>query len=152
MARASRDSIDRFVSGRTLALVGASAAGRGFGSLACKELKARGYRVLPVHPAAAAIQGEPCWPSLAELPEAVERLLLCVKPEKADLVVRDAAAAGVRQVWFQQGAESTVALETCRQLGLETVHGECILMFAEPVGSVHRFHRWVLKLVGRLPG
>ena len=143
---------ERFVSGRTLALVGASAAGRGFGSAAYKELKARGYRVLPVHHAAAAIQGDPCWPSLADLPERVERLLVCVKPGRADAVARDAAAAGVRQIWFQQGAESPAALETCRQLGLEAVHGQCILMFAEPVASIHKFHRWVLTVVGRLPG
>ncbi len=151
MMAAPRSAIERFVSGRTLALVGASATGRGFGSLACKELRTRGYRVLPVHPAADAIQGEPCWRSLADLPAPVERLLVCVKPEKAALVVRDAAAAGVRQIWFQQGAESAAALDTCREFGLEAVHGRCILMFAEPVGSVHSLHRWVLKLLGRLP-
>jgi predicted CoA-binding protein len=152
MMRATRDSVDRFVSGRTLALVGVSAKGRGFGSAAYKELKARGYRVLAVHPSARAIHGEPCWPSLAKMPERVERLLVSVKPDRADLVVRDAAAAGVRQIWFQQGSESPAALETCRSLGLAAVHGQCILMFAEPVGSVHKLHRWVLKLFGRLPG
>lgn len=144
--------VQRFVAGKTLAIVGASATGRGFGSAAYKELKARGYRVLAVHPSASAIHGDPCWPSLAELPERVERLLVSVKPDLAGRVVRDAAAAGVRQIWFQQGAESPAALETCRELGLEAVHGECILMFAEPVGSIHKVHRWVLKLVGRLPG
>jgi uncharacterized protein len=150
--RATRDSIERFVSGRTLALVGVSATGRGFGSAAYKELKARGYRVLPVHPSTPSVQGDPCWRSLADLPERVERLLVSVKPDLAGQVVRDAAAAGVRQVWFQQGAESPAALETCQALGLEAVHGECILMFAEPVGSIHKVHRWVLKVVGRMPG
>jgi predicted CoA-binding protein len=86
------------------------------------------------------------------MPERVERLLVSVKPDRADLVVRDAAAAGVRQIWFQQGSESPAALETCRSLGLAAVHGQCILMFAEPVGSVHKLHRCVLKLFGRLPG
>lgn len=152
MTRANRESIERFVSGWTLALVGASATGRGFGCAAYKELKARGYRVLAVHPSGRAIHGDPCWRSLAEMPERVERLLVSVKPDRTDLVIRDAAAAGVRQIWFQQGAESPAALETCRALGVEAVHGECILMFAEPVGSVHKFHRWVLKLLGRLPG
>jgi predicted CoA-binding protein len=145
-------SIQRFVAGKTLAIVGVSAAGRGFGNAAYTELKKRGYRVLPVHPTAAAIQGDPCWPSVAELPERVERLLVCVKPDRADPVVRQAAAAGVRQVWFQLGAESPAALEACAQLGVEAVQGQCILMFAEPVGSFHKFHRLVWKLIGRLPG
>ena len=145
-------SIGRFVAGKTLAIVGVSAAGKGFGNAAYMELKKRGYRVLPVHPTAAAIQGDPCWPSVAELPERVERLLVCVKPDRADPVVRQAAAAGVRQVWFQQGAESPAALEACAQLGVEAVQGQCILMFAEPVASFHKFHRFVWKLIGRLPG
>jgi hypothetical protein len=30
------------------------------------------------------------------------------------------------------------------------VHGECILMFAQP-SSFHRLHRWVWGLLGKLP-
>jgi hypothetical protein len=149
---ATRDAIERLVSGRAVALVGVSAAGRGFGNAAYTELKKCGYRVLPVHPTAAAIRGEPCWRSVAELPERVERLLVCVKPDRADRVVREAAAAGVRQIWFQQGAQSPAAMETCAQLGVEAIQGHCILMFAEPVASFHKFHRFVWKLIGRLPG
>jgi hypothetical protein len=29
--------------------------------------------------------------------------------------------------------------------------GECVLMFAEPAAFYHRLHRWVWKLLGRLP-
>jgi hypothetical protein len=52
-------------------------------------------------------------------------------------VARDAAAAGIRHVWLQQGAQSPEIVALCDQLGLETVAGECILMFAKPTG-VHR--------------
>ncbi len=149
---ATRQSIERFVSGRTLALVGVSAAGMGFGNAAYTELKRRGYRVFPVHPTAVVIQGDTCWHALVELPEPVERLLVCVEPDRAGTVVREAASAGVRQIWFQQGSASPAALEACAQLGVEAVHGQCILMFAEPVDSIHRFHRFVWKLVGKIPG
>jgi len=149
---ASRESIERFVSGRTMALAGVSASGRGFGAAAYKDLKARGYKVLAVHPSAGGIQGDPCWKTLGGLPERTERLLVCVKPEKAASVVGDAAAAGVRQIWFQQGAESADALDACREHGIEAIQGHCILMFVEPVTSIHKFHRWLLKVIGRLPG
>ena len=151
VARATRESIERFVSGRTLALVGASATRRSFGTAACVELKARGYRVFTVHPAAAEIEGDRCWKSLADLPERVDRLLVSIKPDKAEAVVREAAVAGVRQIWFQQGSESADAVAACRQFAIETVCGECILMFAEPVASFHKFHRGLLRLFGRLP-
>jgi uncharacterized protein len=144
-------SIERFVSGRTMAIVGVSSGGRGFGNAAYVELKKRGYQMLPIHPVAAAIQGDPCWRSLAELPGHPERLLIAVKPDRAEAVVREAASAGVRYVWLQQGADSPAALLACEQMGLDVVHGQCILMFAEPVASVHKLHRWIWKVVGKIP-
>jgi predicted CoA-binding protein len=147
----SRTAIDHFVEGRTLAVIGVSAKGKGFGSAAYKELKTRGYKVLAVHPTASTIQGDPCWPSVGALPEKVERLLVSVAPSASEQVVRDAAAAGVRQVWLQQGAESPAALAACEELHLNVVHGHCILMFAGPVASFHRFHRWLWNVLGKIP-
>jgi uncharacterized protein len=147
----TRSSIERFVTGKRIAIVGVSARGQGFGNAAYSELKKRGYEVLPIHPTAPAIQGDRCWHNLAELPEPVERVLVVVKPDRAETVVREASAAGVRQVWFQQGAESGGALQACAELGIDAVHGQCILMFAEPVASFHKFHRWLWKIVGKIP-
>jgi hypothetical protein len=31
------------------------------------------------------------------------------------------------------------------------VHGECILMFAEPAAFFHRAHRWIWRMLGKLP-
>jgi uncharacterized protein len=145
------ESIHRFVSDKKIAVVGVSATGKGFGSFAYTELKKRGYRVMAVHPTASSFQGDRCWSNFASLPEPVERALVVVKPEATESVVRDAAAAGVRRVWLQQGAESPAALRAAEELGLDVVHGQCILMFAEPVGSFHGFHRWIWKLIGKIP-
>jgi len=147
----AKASIDAFVRGRTLALVGVSAGGKGFGNGAYKELKARGYRVFPVHPTAPAIQGDPCWKSLSELPEPVERLLVVTTPSSVESVAREAAAAGIRQVWLQQGASTPAAIKACEDHGLQVVHGHCILMFAEPTTGIHAFHRWIWGLLGKIP-
>jgi predicted CoA-binding protein len=145
------ESIQQFVSAKAMAVVGASATGKGFGSFAYAELKKKGYRVMAVHPTASAVHGDPCWPSFAALPEPVERALVVVKPDAAEAVLRDAAAAGVRRIWLQQGAESPAALRAAEELGLDVVHGQCILMFADPVGPLHGIHRWVWKLIGKIP-
>lgn len=147
----SRRSIEEFVSGKTLAVIGASSTGKGFGSFAYQELRKRGYQPRAVHPTAATIAGDPCWPTLAHLPEPPERLLVVVKPEQTESVVRDAAQAGCKSVWLQQGAESPAALAAADELGLSVDHGQCILMFAEPVGSFHAFHKWLWKVLGKLP-
>jgi uncharacterized protein len=145
------NEIQRFVSDRTMAVVGLSANGKGFGNAAYTELKKRGFRLLPVHPTAESIQGDRCSARLSDLPEKVDRVLVVVKPGRAEAVVRDAAEAGIGQLWLQQGAESPAALSLAASHGLTVVSGQCILMFTEPVGSFHKLHRWIWKLLGKIP-
>ena len=72
--------------------------------------------------------GDRCYPSLRDLPEPVGAALIMVAPAQTEAVVRDAAAAGIKQVWMQQGAESAAAVKFCQENGISEVHGECILM------------------------
>jgi predicted CoA-binding protein len=147
----SKAAVEDFVSQRTLAVVGASSGGKKFGNMAMKELRNKGYRVFPVHPTADEIDGESCCKDLSSLPEPVGGVLVVVPPAETEKVVRDAAEAGITRVWMQQGAGSDAAIEFCEEQGMTVVHGECILMFAEPVGGGHRFHRWIWKVLGKLP-
>jgi uncharacterized protein len=142
--------IDQFLSCPHLALAGVSRSGKKFGNIVLKELTARGYRVAVVHPVAEKIADSACCPSLADLPEGVDGLLIAVPREQAVLLVREAAAAGIRHVWLARGAESPEAIEYCQRRGINVIHNECILMFAQPTG-VHRFHRWLWGLLGKLP-
>ena len=143
-------AIDDFLSQQTLAVVGVSRSGKKFGNAASRELRTKGYRVIPVHPEAESIGGERCYPSLKELPEPVGGLLVVVPPAQTEQLVRQAAEAGIRRVWMQQGAESAAAIKYCQDQGMSVVHGECILMFAAPTGG-HKLHHWLWKLLGKLP-
>lgn len=148
---ASRAMIDEFLGQRALAVVGASRSGKKFGNVVLRELAGKGYRVLPVHPEAAEIDGQRCWSSLSELPEEVGGVVVVVPPEQGLAVVDSAADAGLRRLWVQQGGESPALLERAAERGLEVVSGECILMFAEPAEFYHRMHRWVWAVMGKLP-
>jgi predicted CoA-binding protein len=143
-------SIEAFLAEPAFAVIGVSRSGKGFGNAAARELARKGYRVFRVNPHADLVDGERCYRSLANLPQPVGAALIVVPPDQALGVVGQAAAAGVRRIWLQQGAESPEVLQACAGLGLETVAGECILMFARPTG-VHKAHRWVWGLVGKLP-
>lgn len=152
LPRVARAAIDEVVGERTLALVGASRGKKHkFGNVALRELRTRGYRVLPVHPEAETLEGERCYRSLAELPEPVGAVVVVVPPVQSERVVRAAAEAKIRRVWLQQGAESDEAIRFCQAQGMTVVYKECILMFAEPTGFPHSLHRFVLRLFGRLP-
>jgi predicted CoA-binding protein len=136
---------------KTLALVGISRGGRKFGNLAFRELRSKGYRVYPVHPNAATIDGERCWPDLASLPEPVGGVVLVVPPAATERVVQDAKRAGIPRVWMQQGSESERAVAWCEANGIRVVERECILMFTEPAAFPHKAHRWFWRILGKLP-
>ena len=143
-------TIDAFLAEPAIAVVGVSRTGRKFGNAACRTLREKGYRVYPIHPSAATIDGMPCYPALSALPEPVNAVLVVVRPPQAIDVVCEAAAAGVRRIWLQQGAESPQALELASKLGVDVIAGECVLMFAEPTG-IHKLHRNCRRLFGTLP-
>jgi hypothetical protein len=148
----SKAVVDEFIAQPALALVGVSRSPQKFGNMACRELKAKGYRVYPVHPQAESLEGDKAYPDFKSLPEAVGGAWICVTPEKSEQAVREAFAAGIRRVWIQQGAESDAALQFCQENGIAAVHGECILMFAGGSASFpHSIHRWVWKVLGKLP-
>jgi predicted CoA-binding protein len=147
----TRKEIQDFVAEKTLALVGMSREPRSFSAMAARELRNRGYRLFLVNPNAATIEGEKCHPSVAALPEKVGGALFVTAPAVTEQAVREAAEAGVTRVWIQQGGESAGAVAFCQERGLALVSGHCILMFAEPVRSFHRFHRGMKRIFGMLP-
>lgn len=147
----SREAVAEFLAQRKLALVGASRGGRKFGNVIHRELKAKGYTVYPVHRDAETIGGERCWPGLGSLPEPVGGVVLVVPPAQTEKLVLEAHAAGIGRVWMQQGSQSPAAVRSCEERGMACVQGECILMFAEPAGLLHRVHRGLWGLLGKLP-
>lgn len=77
-------------------------------------------------------------------------MLVVVPPQPAVGVLREAAAAGLKNVWLQQGAESAEGLRLARELGLNLVAGKCVLMYAPPVRGFHGWHRAFARLFGKL--
>lgn len=146
----SKTAVDNFIAQKNLAIVGISRDPKKFGNMVFRELTAKGYHLLPVHPEAKSLEGVPTYPTLSSLPEQVGGVIIVVPPAETEKVVRDAAQAGIRRVWMQQGAESEAAVKFCQENGIEEVHGECIMMFAH-AESFHGFHRWIWKLLGKLP-
>jgi predicted CoA-binding protein len=143
--KTSHAAIQEILAQRTLALVGVSRGGKKMGNGIYRELKNKGYKVFPVHPQAEKIEG------LKSLPETVGAVVICVPPAQTEVLVQEAFDAGITRVWIQQGAESYAAIRYCENHEMTIVHGQCIMMFLEPVRSLHGFHRWLWKLIGKYP-
>ena len=142
----STRAIQRFLAAPAIAVVGISRNRHKFGNAACRTLRDKGYRIYQIHRRATTIDGHECFERLADVPEKIESVLIVVPREEALDVIREAAAAGARHVWLQQGAESDAAVNLASSLGLDVVAGECVLMFANPSG-IHRLHRGLRHLL-----
>jgi len=151
MSTTTAQTIRDFLGHRSLALVGFSRSGRKFSNSVFRELTQKGYQVFPINPSAEQVGDVKVFKSLKDLPERVKAAIVMVPKSATPGVVREAAEAGIDSLWIQQGAESAEALQVCEEKNLSVVSGRCILMFAEPAIWLHRIHRGVLKLFGRLP-
>ena len=148
---ASKSAVEGFLAEKKIAVIGASRSGGKFGNVALKELRTKGYEVYAVHPEADTLGDITCYRSLSDLPEPVNAAFIAVSPTKSATAVREAYEAGIAKIWIQQGAKSQEAVDYCAEHGIEAITGECILLHAEPVESIHKFHRFLRSLFGRMP-
>lgn len=94
-----------------------------------RALKASGYRVYPVNHRAQVIDGDPCYPSLASLPERPGVVDVVMPPKIGLQVAEEAAAAGIARIpGSNRGAQSPENVERARELGLDVVHQACALV------------------------
>lgn len=148
--------VAEFLEGRRIAVAGVSRSGNAPGNAIFRRLRATGHEAIAVNPNAAELEGTRAYPSLAVIPGDVDGVVIAAPPGAAAGIVREAAARGIRQVWFHRsfgtGSVSTEALEACREAGIEPIVGGCPLMYCGAVDPVHRAFRWWLRLWGRVPG
>ena len=91
-------------------------------------LQSKGRRIVPVHPSAAAVHGEPGYPTLAAARESVGPIDVVdcfVNPGVVGGVVDAAIAIGARAVWMQLGVVDEDAARRARDAGLLTVMDRC---------------------------
>ena len=143
-----RPGAEEFVAEKRIAVVGVSRT-RGFGNMAFKALRQKGYDVYPVNANADEVEGVRCYRRLADVPGPPPAVVAVVPPAETEKLVADCVRLGVKRLWMQQGSESEAAIRAAELAGLSVVHHACVLMYARPTG-VHRWHAAWQRLVGRL--
>jgi predicted CoA-binding protein len=121
--------IDDFLSGEVFAVAGASTNREKYGNKVLRAYLQNDLVAWPVHPKETEIEGVACSPDLASLPEPVHGLSLITPPAVTETLVEEAAAAGIKRVWMQPGAESNAAIARAEKLGLSVIAGgPCVLV------------------------
>lgn len=88
-------------------------------------LQRRGKRIVPVHPAAPTVLGEPGYASLADVPFPVDVVDVFRRSEQAGPFADQAVEVGARGVWFQLGVVDQDAFERTTAAGVAMVMDTC---------------------------
>ena len=119
---------------RTVAVVGLSPKVHRASYEVSAYMQARGWRVIPINPAAAAggktILGEKVYATLLDA-AAVEKIdLVDVFRNSEDVppVVDEAIAIGAPALWLQLGIVHDAACEKARAAGMQVVQNACLLV------------------------
>jgi hypothetical protein len=109
----------------TIAMVGASPDPARPSHGVMRYLVAQGYRVIPVHPTADEVLGEPAVRSLAEIEEPIDLVDVFRRETAAPEHAREAVDAGALAFWLQLHLHSPDARSICEAAGLDYVEDEC---------------------------
>jgi predicted CoA-binding protein len=112
----------------TIAVVGATDSPGKYGGVVYRDLKEKGYRVLPVNPQRPTVDGDPAFPSVASLPEPPTIVNIAVPPEATLDVLAACREAGLTNVWLQPGAESPEVEAYLDAHGFEYLTNACIMV------------------------
>jgi len=144
-------AIKSFLNLKTIAVIGVSRSKSGFGLAVYDHLKKNGYTVFPVNRKGGYSGNTKLYTSLFDIGQKIDGIVTVIPASETEIVVQEAFDLGINNIWMQLGSESQNAIDFCESKKMNSIYKECILMYAEPVNSVHKFHRWIYKLTGKYP-
>ena len=89
-------------------------------------LRRVGYTVYAVNPMVGRIDGQPSYPSLADVPEAIDIVNVFRRSEYLPGVVDEAIQVGAKAVWAQLGVYDAAAGQKALDAGLDVAMDACI--------------------------
>ncbi len=144
------NQIQTFVHSEPFVIYGVSSNKLKFGNSILKELSKRGYTLFAIHPTQEEVDEKPCYKSFSDLPQKPESAIICIKPEKTNLLLDELKEKGIKNIWFQKGSATKEIVAKAQKMFPTVVHGKCILMFTKPDGF-HKFHANMVKFFGQFP-
>lgn len=141
--------INSFMEEKKLALIGVSSKKEKFGNVVLKELKEKGFEIYPVGSNISEFEGNKVYNSIDDLPEGINYALISVAKEKSEPIVKDLIKKEIKNIWFLRGSYDPKFETLLKESNCNYIFNKCILMYAEPVKSVHAFHRFLVKLFGK---
>ena len=122
------DKVKDFLKQKKIAVVGSFRSKEKVAYRVLLKLAAAGYEVYPVNPSTETVEGCRCYPSVGEIPCAVDAADIVTPPAVTEKVVAECVKKKIGHVWMQPGAESKKAVEICEKNGINVIHDACLLV------------------------
>jgi predicted CoA-binding protein len=103
---------------RTVAVIGASGDHRKFGNKCVRAHQAADWRVFPVNPHEAEIEGLAAHRSIAEVPARLDRVAVYLPPPRTLRVLPEIAAKGAGEVYLNPGTWDEAVVAEADRLGI----------------------------------
>lgn len=110
---------------KTIALVGVSNKPDRASNRVAVYLKNAGYTLYFVNPQYEEVLGQPCYPSLSDIPDPVEMVDIFRKSEDCLPVVEEAIKIGAKSIWLQLGISNAECRALAEKNGIPYVENLC---------------------------
>ena len=107
---------------KTIAVVGASQDTSKYGFKILNTLLQKGYRAVGINPKGGEINGNPFYRSLADVPGPVDVAIMVIPPAALLGAVEMCKNKGVKEIWFQPGAQEDNAFVMATAAGIKAVN------------------------------
>ena len=112
---------------KTVAVIGASNDRRKYGNKALRALKAEGYTVIPINPNEREVEGIPTYPSVVDVPGAIDMATVYVQPDVLKGLLDDLARKQIPEIWVNPGAESDDVMVEAKRKKLNVIYACSII-------------------------
>ncbi len=107
---------------KTLAVFGVSADPAKYGYKIFTVLLSKGFRVYGINPKGGEVAGQTVYTRLADVPAPVDVAVMVIPPGALVPAVQQCVDGGVKEIWFQPGAQSEEAYDLASSAGIEAVN------------------------------
>jgi predicted CoA-binding protein len=106
---------------KVVAVIGASSNRNKFGNRALRAYKEQGFTVVPINPHEVEVEGLKAYPSVLDVPGAIDMASFYVPPKIGLRVIDDVAAKGIVEVWLNPGADSDELIARAKALHIQPI-------------------------------
>jgi predicted CoA-binding protein len=106
---------------KTVAVVGASSDRSKFGNKALRAFKAEGYRVIPINPNEAEVEGMATYASVLDVPDPIDMATVYVQPDVGLRLLPEFEKKQIKEIWVNPGAEDDALIDEARRRKLNVI-------------------------------